>query len=388
MMKMKKLFGSYLSVALVSACMLTACDKDHDIDSDEKDKALAVIVEQYVSETVIPTYKSLADESLNLYAAIETFKGDKTDANLKKVTDQWIKTRKFWELSEAFLFGPVADFGIDPHIDTWPLDETAFLRLINNQGDIASMDSENGDVWVDEHLGNALLGFHGIEFIFFKDGKVKSASDVKNNELIYALAVSGDLRNQCVRLEAAWAGYDKVSKEKQELIDDRELVITSSVSSIPYGENMTNAGQAGSTYRTIKAAADAIVDGCVVIADEVGQMKIGNAHRGDDPNYLESPYSYNSLVDFEDNIVSIQNAYLGGVDNNNRGKSLSEYIKSVDSDVDAKVKAKAENAIAKIQAIPFPFEKNFGSKQAGEAMDACDELIEALEDAAKVLSQN
>ena len=387
-MKMKKLFGSYLSIALVSACMLTACDKDHDIDSDEKDKALAVVVEQYVNKTVIPTYKSLADESLNLYAAIETFKGDKTDANLKKVTDQWIKTRKFWELSEAFLFGPVADFGIDPHIDTWPLDETAFLRLINNQGDIASMDSENGDVWVDEHLGNALLGFHGIEFIFFKDGKVKSASDVKNNELIYALAVSGDLRNQCVRLEAAWAGYDKVSKEKQDLIDDRELVITSSVSSIPYGENMINAGQAGSTYRTIKAAADAIVDGCVVIADEVGQMKIGNAHRGDDPNYLESPYSYNSLVDFEDNIASIQNAYLGGADNNNRGKSLSEYIKSVDSDVDTKVKAKAENAIAKIRAIPFPFEKNFGSKQAGEAMDACDELIEALEDAAKALSQS
>ncbi len=233
-MKMKNLFGSYLSIALVSACMLTACEKDQDIDSDEKEKTLAIVVEQYVNKTVIPTYKSLADESLILYATIETFKEEKTDANLKKVTDQWIKTREYWELSEAFLFGPVADFGIDPHIDTWPLDETAFLRLINNQGDIASMDSEDGDIWVDEHLGNALLGFHGIEFIFFKDGKVKLANDVKDNELIYALAISGDLRNQCVRLEAAWAGYDKVSKEKQELIDDRELVITSSVSTIPY----------------------------------------------------------------------------------------------------------------------------------------------------------
>ncbi len=151
---------------------------------------------------------------------------------------------------------------------------------------------------------------------------------------------------------------------------------------------MINAGQPGSTYRTVKAAADAIVDGCGVIADEVGQIKIGNAHRGDDPNYLESPYSYNSLVDFEDNIVSIQNAYLGGADKNNRGKSLSEYIKSVNSDVDANVKAKAEYAIAKIRAIPFPFEKNYGSPEAGEAMDACDELFDALEDATKVLSQN
>lgn len=388
-MKMRKIIGSYLSVALLSACMLTACDDDDPgIDSEEKEKTLSVVVEQYVHKTVIPTYKNLADESLDLYEAIETFKSDKTDANLKKVTDQWIVTREFWELSEAFLFGPVADFGIDPHIDTWPLDEAAFVNLINNQASIAGMDSEDGDIWVAEHLGDALLGFHGIEYIFFKDGKVKSASEIKNNELIYALAVSGDLRNQCVRLEAAWAGYDAVTEEKQELIDEKELVITSSISKIPYGENMLKAGQPGSTYTTMKAAADAIIDGCVVIADEVGQMKIGNAHRGDDPNYLESPYSYNSLEDFEDNIVSIQNAYLGGADRNNRGKSLSDYIKSVNPDVDAKIKAAAENAIAKIQAIPFPFEKNFSSTQAGDAMEACDELIEVLGEAAKVLSQD
>lgn len=387
-MKMRKIIGSYLSVALLSACILTACDNDPEIDSGEKDKALLAVIDQYVQKTVISTYKSLADESLYLYEAIVTFKNDKTDANLKKVTDQWIKTRKFWELSEAFLFGPVKDFGIDPHIDTWPLDETAFVNLINNQTSINSMDSEEGDVWVAEILGDALLGFHGIEYIFYKDGKVKSVSEIKNNELIYALAVSGDLRNQCVRLEAAWAGYDAVTKEKQELIDDRELVIIPSGSKIPYGENMLKAGQPGSTYTTIKAAADAIVDGCVVIADEVGQMKIGNAHRGDDPNYLESPYSYNSLVDFEDNIVSIQNAYLGGADKNNRGKSLSDYIKLVNPDVDTQVKTAAENAIARIRAIPYPFEKNFSSRQAGEAMDACDELIGALGEVAKVLSQD
>lgn len=117
-------------------------------------------------------------------------------------------------------------------------------------------------------------------------------------------------------------------------------------------------------------------------------MKIGNAYRGDDPNYLESPYSYNSLVDFEDNIISIQNAYLGGADKNNRGKSLSDYVKSVEPAADTKVKEAAVNAIAKIRAIPYPFEKNFTSTEAGEAMGACADLSEALTEAKSVLTRN
>ncbi|OJV79844.1 MAG: hypothetical protein BGO34_20265 [Bacteroidia bacterium 44-10] len=388
-MKMRRIIGFYLSVALLSACVLTACDDDDPvIDSGEKEQALLAIVEQYVNETVFPTYKNLADESLTLYEMVVTFKGDQTDANLKKVTDQWIKTRTYWELSEAFLFGPVDKLGIDPHIDTWPLDETEFLKRINNQSDIANMNSENGDIWVGEHFDDALRGFHGIEYIFYKDGSVRSASEVKNNELIYALAVAGDLRNQCVRLEASWAGYAAVTKEKQELIDDKKLVYTMEDSSIPYGENMIKVGQTGSYYKTITASAEEILEGCVTIADEVGELKIGNAYRGDDPNYLESPYSYNSLVDFEDNIISIQNAYLGGADKNNRGKSLSDYVKSVEPTVDTKVKEAAVNAIAKIRAIPYPFEKNFTSTEAGEAMGACADLSEALTEAKSVLTRN
>ncbi|HBK30146.1 MAG TPA: peptidase M75 [Porphyromonadaceae bacterium] len=384
-MKKKTIFGYYLSMGVLCAGLFAACDNDPDIDSSEKDKTLSGIITQYVNKTVIPTYKNLADESLVLYKTVETFKNEKTDANLKKVADQWIKTRGYWELSEAFLFGAVKDFGIDPHIDTWPLDEKAFLNTLDDKKSIESMDSEDGDVWVDEVLGDRLLGFHGIEYIFYKEGKVKSANEIKDNELIYALAVTGDLRNQCIRLEAAWAGYDAVSKEKQTLIDDRELVITPSTSSFAYGENMIKAGQLGSGYPTVTAGANAILDGCTTISEEVGNLKIGNAYRGDDKNYLESPYSYNSLEDFEDNIVSIQNAYLGGADDKNRGASLSNYIKSVNPIVDAKVIAATENAIAKIRAIPFPFEKNFASTQAGEAIEACSELTAALNEAKQAL---
>jgi hypothetical protein len=385
---MKKLSKSVICLFITTLFVSTfvACDNDPEIDFSAKEEALSKAVGQYVNNTVIYTYKNLADATIDLYDAIEALKSNKTDANLNAAAGQWKTTRAHWELSEAFLYGAVADFGIDPHIDTWPLDETAFINLINNDDFIASMDAEDGDVWASEHLGNALLGFHGVEYILFSEGAVKPASAVTEKELIYALAVMGDLRNQCIRLEAAWAGYDAVTNEKQTLIDDLELGITPSNSEISYGENMLTAGKAGSTYKTVVAAALAILDGCAVISEEVGDLKIGNAWRGDDNNYLESPYSYNSLVDFENNIISIENAYLGGAEKNNRGESVSAYIQSVNAAADTKVKSAIATAIAKIKAIPYPFEKNYASAQAGAAIDACVELTDALDEAKTALT--
>lgn len=378
----------YLPLAFLCAVGFSSCGEEEYIDSlSEKEAALAPILPQYVNNTVIVTYKSLADATIELQEKLENLKAEKTDPNVLAATQAWIETRTYWELSEAFLFGAVADFGIDPHIDTWPLDEEAFNNNMANQAFLASMDAEDGDIWAADHLGFALLGFHGIEFILFENGSPKSASAITNNELIYAVAVGGDLRNQVVRLEAAWAGYDNVSQEKQELIDDKELVITLSSSEDSYGENMLNAGKVGSTYRSVTSAVSAILDGCTTISEEVGNLKIGNAYRGEDINYIESPYSYNSLVDFEDNIKSIANAYLGGADESNRGASVSDYVKSVNIQVDTDVRNAINNAIAKIKAIPFPFDTHYNTTQAGEAIDACATLTTALNNAKSVVNQ-
>ena len=64
------------------------------------------------------------------------------------------------------------------------------------------------------------------------------------------------------------------------------------------------------------SAMEAIIDGCKTIADEVGTMKIGKPYSGEDPNYIESPYSHKSIQDFYDNIISIQSVYMGGIEGN------------------------------------------------------------------------
>ena len=37
-----------------------------------------------------------------------------------------------WETSEAFLFGPVADKGLDPNMDSWPLDQDGIVQILTS----------------------------------------------------------------------------------------------------------------------------------------------------------------------------------------------------------------------------------------------------------------
>jgi hypothetical protein len=149
-----------------------------------------------------------------------------------------------------------------------------------------------------------------------------------------------------------------------------------------YGENMTNAGQAGSTFATFTNALEAIADGCLDIADEVGTSKIGKCHTGEDVTYVESPYSQKSIIDFHDNIVSIRNAYMGGVEGKrDESKSLHNYVNKINASLDARVLNAIDNALAKIDAMPAPFVLHYSDAANGEAVDACSALSDVLGEA-------
>ena len=383
-------FSIYATVALAVAFNFSACsDNDDDTDDAGKEQVLTEISKQYVNNTVITTYRSLADETITLYDAIVKLKAEKTDANVQAVANSWKKARDYWELSEAWLYGPADDFGIDPHIDTWPLDVNALeSTILTNDTYIERMGKEDGDVWASDFFEDGLLGFHGIEYIVFENGKAKNVSKITDKQLIYAVAVAGDLRNQCFRLEAAWAGLDNVSSEKKAKLSAIGAELKYETTNYYYGEMLLQPGLT-KFCETSEDACELILEGCVVIAEEVGTMKIGRPHTGsseEDLNYIESPYSYNSKVDFIGNIKSIQNAYLGGIEGK-RGASLSNYIKDIDHALDTEIKKGMEDAIAKIEAIPSPFAQNFTSPQAGAAMDACNDLADMLTKAKLVIRQ-
>jgi len=377
---MKKLFKSAALVAasIMLTMSVSSCNKNNQDASEEANKETKeAIVKQYLNHTIYPTYAKLANETDKLVENLEALKANKTQANVNAATVTFLEARAWWEKSEAFLFGAAGDFGIDPHIDSWPLDEDAFNNLMASPNMIAALANDEDGMVAGEQLGNALLGFHGIEYILFRDGQPRNVNEITDDMITYVVAVSRDLRNRCVQLEVSWnTDAPQVHKDLMEQLEFNTTVIGSDNS---YGQNMMQAGQAGSTYTTFTHALEAIADGCIDIADEVGTSKIGKCHTGEDVSYVESPYSQKSITDFYDNILSIQSAYMGG----NEGErdetlSLHNYIKDNNADLDTKAVSAIENALAKINAMKAPFVQFYADASAGEAMAACQDLSDVM----------
>ncbi len=370
-------------LAVMSVGVISSCTKDdNEPKKKELDPTLVATVSQYVDNVVIETYKNLADKALVMQDAVATLATENglTQDNVKKACDSWIAARKYWEQSEAFLFGPAGDYNIDPHIDSWPLDKAQLDNLLSNATIMENFDAD----YAGENLAGGLLGFHGIEYVIFKDGKDKPIAEITGNEIKYAAGVAEDLARQAVRLEAAWAGMDDITAAKKTILTDTELEPTRD-----YGEEMKASGKEGNRkYPTLSSAFEEIIGGAIVIADEVGNAKITDPVSSGNVLDVESWYSWNSLTDFQDNIKSIQNAYLGGVEGKrDEAKSVSAYIKKLNADLDTQLKGAIENAIKEIKNIGEPFRNHLNEADTKKAIEACNALMNKLEEAKTAVAE-
>ena len=367
------LFAAVAVVGTVSSC------KPENTVTDENATLKQNILNTYVESVVAPTYTNLANATQTLCEQLTDLRSHPTQAKLDAACETFLSARAYWEKSEAFLFGPAGDFGIDPHIDSWPLDEAAFNNTMNNQSQLARLDAEDGDQYAGTYIGEGALGFHAIEYIIFSEGSPKNIANITENELIYVKAVAGDLRNKCFQLEVSWLG-DKAAASHVARMEELEYNVTVGGGENSYGENMVNAGKPGSTYASLTAAIMEIVNGASTIVDEVGTKKIGMPYFGEDISYIESPYSRTSITDFYDNIISVQNAYYGGVeDSRHETISVHALLSKLDADVDADIAAKITAALEAIHTMKAPFALNYSDASAKAAIDALDALTKALE---------
>lgn len=392
-------FPLYMALAATLTVNLSSCSDDDPapntgIDNTEE---LEAILAQYVDNTVVPTYNRLADATITLEEACNTLyqhkvAGTATQADVQAVCDAWIDSRKFWEYSEAFLLGPATLQGIDPHIDSWPLDKTALDKLLVNAQIMEDLDAS----YITTNYGSGgLCGFHALEYVVFESGKAKEVAKITLNESKYAYAVSGDLKLQCVILEAAWAGYDNISADKQDYLEEEDAVPDSNVDN--WGEHFKNAGNAGSRYRTqIEAIVDLVKadKGCFGIANEVGDTKISDPVASGNVLDVESWYSYNSKTDFQDNIRGIQNVIMGGVsDKRDESKSIYAYLKQKNSSLANELKAAIENCIGEdgktgIGTIIYPFRDNLEPEKNEVAIASCQALRDKLSEVSTYLQEN
>ena len=209
-------------------------------------------------------------------------------------------------------------------------------------------------------------------------------------ELVFACAVAGDLRDKCYQLEVSWMG-SKAPKEHQDRVEECEFNTTVAGGDLYYGENMINATQAGSTMKSWRGVMGTIlVSGCSNICAEVAGQKIGQAYLGQDEDYIESPYSQRSYYDFYDNISSIKYSLYGQQSDEVHAKSIMAYLQKYNSSMANELSSKLNAALKALdtakKGTPFVVEPH--SNNAKAAMDAINALDETLNSAASWIAAN
>lgn len=133
------------------------------------DATLQNIIDNYVDNVVVPTYKNLKEKNAALLAAVNAFVANPSNAGFEACSKAWLEARQPWETSEAFLFGPVATFGLDPNMDSWPLDQDAIVSIMKSQK-WSDLEWAEGDDDAKVESAQNVRGFHTLEFLIFKDG--------------------------------------------------------------------------------------------------------------------------------------------------------------------------------------------------------------------------
>ncbi len=147
------------------------------INSLDDDEDLKDIIIEYVDNVVLPTYQDLVERNTELYDKIYALMQNPCDDTFAVAAEAWLTAREPWETSEAFLFGPVEDMGLDPNMDSWPLDVDQIKNLLQ-QGDFSQLewtgdyDEDNPDIEAAQNV----RGYHTLEFLLFKDGKPRTYS--------------------------------------------------------------------------------------------------------------------------------------------------------------------------------------------------------------------
>ncbi|HET8573773.1 MAG TPA: imelysin family protein [Edaphocola sp.] len=349
---MKKQFFIAVLGLSVAVTGFYSCDKN----DETKPQTDFVTLQQntlndFVDIVAIPGYARFTQEATALKIAVHALAASPTVANQTAARNAWKAVREIWEHSEGFLIGPVEDNNYDPYMDTWPTDVNSMEALLNGSTPLTVQQLEGYDN-ADDAAQLALRGFHPLEFLLWQPDV-----NYDSREIDYMTALADDIYNNVVALQDSW-----------------------SPSAGNFGQELKNAGQSGSRYTSKKDALLAIAGALTDICGEVGEGKMVDPFlpQPDSAN-TESPYSHNSLIDFQNNIRGAYDVYRCQFAGQS-GISLSDLVAANNKTLDARIKQQFQAAINSFSGFNTTFEQAIytQSSQVQNTIDAIQSLEETL----------
>jgi predicted lipoprotein len=284
-----------------------------------------MVINDFTNDVALAQYSSLTNAAVALNGAITLLSSDPTDSNLHAAQTAWKNIRHVWEQCEGFLIGPVEAYDYDPNTDTWPTDYTQMDSLLASGNALQLLDIEV--------LPQSLRGYHPVEYIIFGENGSRKAIELDARKMQYLNSLAADiLYNNVQPLYQSWTSAP-----------------------VNFAQQVLNAGNGSNEYSTRLAFfLDVTGDnGMAGICNEVGSEKMKDPYDAKNPVLCESPYSGNTLSDFKDNIIGLQNVYLGL----NGGKGIKDLVAAKNKSLDNQIQAQITAAINSFANITEPYEK-------------------------------
>ncbi|MEO8087177.1 MAG: imelysin family protein [Bacteroidota bacterium] len=349
-MKQLLLFLTVGSLFWIAACKP---DKQNDITTDIPVTEQQVL-DDFANVIVNPNYQDLQQKANELRLAVVTLNASCINSNLYAAQSAWRAIRVPWEQSEGFLFGPVEDYNYDPATDSWPVNTIELDSLIasNNTLTLADIDS----------LQDALRGYHPIEYLLFGVGGSRDASELSVRKLQYLVSLTENLYNVVTQLRNDWDPNQPNNFTAQ----------------------LVTAGQGSVRFATRKDAFLTIVGAMEHICNEVANAKMEDPLVALDSSIVESQYAHNATSDFTNNIVGLQNVYMGTYGSGS-GHCLHDLVVAKSTSLDNDIKSQISICIAGLLNI----DTNYGLAiytQQGQIF-AAQQQINILHDKLDLLKQ-
>lgn len=307
------------AVVLASSCKKSDSTADSSTDFTTVEQT---VLADFTNKVAVNSYLNLQTAAVNLNNSLIALNSSATEDNLTTAKNNWLALRQVWEQCEGFLIGPVEDNDYDPSMDTWPTDYTQMDAVLADSSDHLTVPEI-------QNLDDALRGFHPIEYIIFGNHGSRKAADITSRQKEYMLSLSADVVSICNSLYTSWTAAP-----------------------VNFATQVT-APSATGKYKSRKEVFTALVDnGLIGICDEVGNGKMLEPFQQKAPDKVESPYSGVSLSDFKNNIIGIQNVYMGV----NGSTGLHVLIAAKNKDLDNRIQTRLTAAINSFDNIKGYYE--------------------------------
>jgi predicted lipoprotein len=337
--------GATLAVVLGAlAALVVACEGD----TADKPVDDAPLLQALVTEQASPRLSSLAAGGDDFVKAVDELAKAPTAENLAAAQQGWRQLRKLYRELDGFHFGPVEDLSIASRIDVSTVD-TAAIEAILASGSAVDQAAVAA-------AGGTKKGFLGAQYLLFAvegDAAVLARfteATSGGRRAQWLLSIAQELAESCHQLANAWSS-------------------ASALSANGYASELTSAGAGSARYPTQRAAVDDVVGGVayalelvvgVRLAEPLGRRTDGSPQPQLDPTRA----SDNANADLAATMAGVKAMYEAG---------FAARLRQKNPAIDAQASAELAACIAKIDAMPRPFEKTLTTDTATvqAAYDAC-----------------